>query len=668
MKKLRVFLLYSYVFLIILILILSYSIISGQNYITGKSVNAGVVISILSQLVNIYIDSPLNTTYSFSVGSNYTLDLKVYSNRGNIDSWWYKLYDLRHNRVVNVSVLFTPNITFNAVRWGNELTVYANTSDGALGSKSVTFYVDVPNTAPILGVLPNDIYMCEGSSLSRIINASDPDEDNLTFSISPEQYFFVWPFFFSGETFVEPYLYSGILSKSSVGNHSESISVSDGQYADTKYTNITVIEINNKPVIDNIGVQTVWNVGENSTFYKKITVNDVESGNIFSNPGNFTINISFWNKTRLFNITNDGIMNFSAIGRDVDIYNITICVSDKNLTSPHRNISICGQDGTSRTSCVNFSLTITNENRPPRIDSFYPNDLTFGASGEESLFFNVSKSDPDGTIPDSYWYVDNVLVSYLSGSAVDSFNYAFPCGLSGAHNVRAVVTDGLLNTSLQWNITLQQKSCPISVSGSGGGGGGGGALACKEKWFCNVWSVCQNLEDSFNQKSILDGSYLLFRMNCLSERLSQKDCGYQIRECSDLNYCNTTYNKPEESVYCHYLLSPNCYDGVKNCHNNDCEVLVDCGGPCNPCPSCSDGIKNQDEDGIDCGTPCPNKCPEKKTIIPKKISDNIIYLLIAILLLLIIITIIIIIRLIKTLKHKYETDRLRWNRLFLKSS
>lgn len=52
----------------------------------------------------------------------------------------------------------------------------------------------------------------------------------------------------------------------------------------------------------------------------------------------------------------------------------------------------------------------------------------------------------------------------------------------------------------------------------------------------------------------------------------------------------------------------NCFDGVKNCHSGGCEENVDCGGPCEPCPNCSDGIKNGDETGIDCGgfcDPCP---------------------------------------------------------------
>jgi hypothetical protein len=43
-----------------------------------------------------------------------------------------------------------------------------------------------------------------------------------------------------------------------------------------------------------------------------------------------------------------------------------------------------------------------------------------------------------------------------------------------------------------------------------------------------------------------------------------------------------------------------CTDGVKN----QDETGVDCGGVCSPCPSCADGIQNQGEEDIDCGGPC----------------------------------------------------------------
>jgi hypothetical protein len=50
--------------------------------------------------------------------------------------------------------------------------------------------------------------------------------------------------------------------------------------------------------------------------------------------------------------------------------------------------------------------------------------------------------------------------------------------------------------------------------------------------------------------------------------------------------------------------SETCSDGIQN----QGETGVDCGGPCSVCPTCSDGIQNQGETGIDCGGPC-SPCP-----------------------------------------------------------
>ena len=59
-------------------------------------------------------------------------------------------------------------------------------------------------------------------------------------------------------------------------------------------------------------------------------------------------------------------------------------------------------------------------------------------------------------------------------------------------------------------------------------------------------------------------------------------------------------NQPAES----------CYDGLKN----QDEEGVDCGGTCKPCATCSDGIQNQGEDGVDCGGPC-DSCKTKTTTV-----------------------------------------------------
>ncbi|MCK4491423.1 MAG: hypothetical protein KAU03_02285, partial [Candidatus Altiarchaeales archaeon] len=65
-----------------------------------------------------------------------------------------------------------------------------------------------------------------------------------------------------------------------------------------------------------------------------------------------------------------------------------------------------------------------------------------------------------------------------------------------------------------------------------------------------------------------------------------------------------------------------CYDGLKNCHDGACEEDIDCGGPCEPCPSCTDGIQNQGETEIDCGGPC-TPCQEKILALKEDVTINI---------------------------------------------
>lgn len=48
-----------------------------------------------------------------------------------------------------------------------------------------------------------------------------------------------------------------------------------------------------------------------------------------------------------------------------------------------------------------------------------------------------------------------------------------------------------------------------------------------------------------------------------------------------------------------------CSDGIQNQN----ETGIDCGGSCSACPTCNDGLQNQNETGVDCGGPCSSVCP-----------------------------------------------------------
>lgn len=72
-------------------------------------------------------------------------------------------------------------------------------------------------------------------------------------------------------------------------------------------------------------------------------------------------------------------------------------------------------------------------------------------------------------------------------------------------------------------------------------------VACKEKWICEDWSSCDPKTET------------------------------QTRECVDIKNCNATCSKPETLRTCQY--KPTCSDGIQN----QDETGVDCGGPCTPC-------------------------------------------------------------------------------------
>lgn len=81
-------------------------------------------------------------------------------------------------------------------------------------------------------------------------------------------------------------------------------------------------------------------------------------------------------------------------------------------------------------------------------------------------------------------------------------------------------------------------------------------------------------------------------------RLAMKLGGYAT-------FCGTfSIGEVEDYTVNIVALTPTCSDGILN----QGETGIDCGGPCPSCPTCSDGIQNQGEYGIDCGGPCPS-CP-----------------------------------------------------------
>lgn len=580
--------------------------------------DSGLVKFFVGEVRTVSIYSPENKTYNFNVGDPYLIALNVSADFSveAINGWKYSLYDLRHNVYTEEDTLFTPNSSINAVRWGNLLTVFAHEEDGPWWNASVIFYVNVSNSAPVLGNISDPILVCEGRSLSYNFNASDVDEDSLTGDISPKNPFYLNSLGKSGLNVSLFRIISGVLKKAQVKNYAETISVVDPYgLVDSAVANISVIEINNPPVMTGLGAQTVWLQGENSTFYYQMSVEDIEDG--VTSDGNFIFNLTWGAAENLFDINSmTGVMNYSPVaGQEGKVYSLTVCVSDNALSNVHENISLCSpRDGELESVCDDFTLTVTNENRAPQIIDYTPTNVSFSVGGTTGSPFYVEVYDADGTIPDIDWYVDGALKEHNENMSSDNFNYTFGCGVSGKHYVEIITSDGLLSDSQRWNISINPVACPVSFPG--GGGGGGGSISCWENWVCDDWDVCQNTKRSFDAKILSPEDYISIKEKCAQIGYEdERFCGFQITYCFDLNYCNFSVParpKPLERRICYFTESPNCYDGITNCHDGACELLVDCGGPCTPCATCSDGKQNQGESDIDCGGPCPFMCPPEQ--------------------------------------------------------
>ncbi|MBI4453891.1 Ig-like domain-containing protein [Candidatus Woesearchaeota archaeon] len=346
------------------------------------------------------------------------------------------------------------------------------------------------------------------------------------------------------------------------------------------------IIVRNAPTFDfNLTNQTI---NQSSTFVLDVNCSDADSGDVITYYDNFT-GFEINSSTGLINQTS---------------FNQTF-VNDNTI-----NISC--SDGLFNTSQV-FVLTILNVNNAPVLSSIGPQIAT-----ESTLFtLDVDATDEDG---------DNLTFSasttlFTINQNTGLINFTPTLSQVGNYTINISVFDSQLydyevisfrivrgpfcgdgscgSTESCTSCSSDCGSCPSapaageSGAGEAGGGAEGGAAGaggvapalgparapyhrCDEKWECSDWSVC-SLDDT------------------------------KTRKCNDVNKCNTKQKKPAEIAQCEY--QPTCNDGIKNGN----EEGIDCGGSCNPCivPNCFDGIKNQDEEDIDCGGHC-KPCEIKK--------------------------------------------------------
>jgi hypothetical protein len=292
------------------------------------------------------------------------------------------------------------------------------------------------------------------------------------------------------------------------------------------------------------------------------------------------------------------LLNLSNSSLEIsNVYYFTVSVYDNTSqkgTSSREDFNLCYyyyDNSSSKYRCMDKCMLYQISNQPPILISPIPNQTWPRGTKLTAIDLDDYFIDPDFDILTYTWSIDNHRINV----SIDRANFVtFDPGYSfyGFAHITFFANDRSSSTPsnlVTLEVLFRPQPQPPPIPPGGGGGGGGRNMTveipiCDEDWACTDWSPCL-------------------------------PSGYQTRQCRDRNACGTTNNMPNTTRECLYV--PTCRDRIRN----QAEERVDCGGPCPPCPSCKDRILNQHEvkiaqimsadpkDRSDCGGPFCPVCP-----------------------------------------------------------
>ncbi|SFM85372.1 putative Ig domain-containing protein [Methanolobus profundi] len=292
-------------------------------------------------------------------------------------------------------------------------SVTFSVSDGSLSdSETISISVGSVNRAPVMGTIGNR-EVDENSEIVISLSATDPDEDQLVYSISnsPEDASFSSS---TGQFRWTP-------DHESSGIYPVTFTVSDGSLSDSETIFITVNDVNRPPVLDVIGNKVV---SEGTELSFTISGSDADLNNLIYTASSVPDGAHFDAYTRKFTWTPD----FDDSGT----YSVTFTVSDGSLSDSET-----------------ISISVGSVNRAPELDLI--GDRTVYESSE--LRFTVSGTDPD--TGDQLSYSTSVLPDDSTFNAnTGEFVWITDFDDSGTYTLTFTVSDGSLSDSETIVITV----------------------------------------------------------------------------------------------------------------------------------------------------------------------------------------------------------------------
>ncbi len=417
--------------------------------------------------------------------------------------------------------------------------------------------IRILNAKPSINITTQAITILETQLANISLNATDLDNDPLNFTSNKSD------FILSNNALL------WFTNLTSSGVYFVNVTINDSSDIDSVIVNVTVIDARD---LDNDG-----NPDFNDT--------DLDNDGIQNQDDFLQGNLSSINTTLTLNFTINGTSNLSKLFNGTFTINITNGsdeIIDFNFTFNSSNTLDLGgltinrtTNGSSAVSIKgNFTLFSTKTiflekiNTTAKAVCIKDADASFDAISSSCDSTNETLLKCDNTTSGQYTCFDTgtrYKITGLSHSAVkeqcrdvdgDGFGVGCAAGSDSCDN------NPSQHTSDGCNPPSPSPSGGGGSSGGGGGGGGGGTagFVCNMDWKCGEWSVCING---------------IKTRQCDFAKVPQH---VQDAECPTLEKSPLSSQKCEAQKQIE-LAAETCSDGIKNQNEED----VDCGGVCKPC-------------------------------------------------------------------------------------
>tara|TARA_Y100000310_G_scaffold255534_1_gene263030 strand:- start:21402 stop:23543 length:2142 start_codon:yes stop_codon:yes gene_type:complete len=417
---------------------------------------------------------PEDTSTGFNISGNFS--------DPNNDTLTFTLEAAVENITITVNqntgiVNLTPDQDFFGIRY---VRFTANDSNDFTFSNNVTLNVtnvnDLPNASNAIISNLDDLNMTNGS-LTASWSFDDKDNDTITANET------LW--YINGIENASLRNSTTINSANTTKNENWSFSVRvyDGTgFSDFVYSINLTIDNTLQEFSHTLGTETIE---RNRLFTYDVNYTDLDNDII-----------TFFDNSTLFNITNEGIINFTPTNAGNITVNITL--------SQNPNVS--------------GILTIeVEDSSAPEITS-----ISTSNSGTSTVTVTLSVTTDETAICN--FATTNINFSSMSqmsstSSASHSNSQSFTSDTSGTYYVRCNDTIGnVMNSSSSTNFNADIQDTSSSSSSSGGGGGGG--WSCRYTVECSQWSECL---DGQQTRSCEDVKVLPFYSDTKCEYLLEQE-------------------------------------------------------------------------------------------------------------------------------------------------